>query len=265
MENGTKKILSFIIYSDFGFFKKPDVNIDYLTYEYIPKPVILGILGAICGLKGYAQDKSLPEYYSKLKDTKIGVQPLKINESSLPFTPEDFEPLNKSFLKTFVKYNNYHGYGSMEGDGNWILNEQILIKPAFRIFLMRNGADQKTFQNLRNNLQNNISIYTPYMGKNDFPLSYIYEGEYEYKEGSYGATEISSIFFKDAISSDSAPPFGEGDFFMIHHSYPYSMYKQQYIYRDVLYSNSKFNFDKNKISELGCYLCEIDGKNIFLF
>lgn len=62
------EILSLIIYSDFGIFKKPDVNVNYLTYEFIPKPLVLGILGAIAGFRGYNNQEAIPEYYRKLKN-----------------------------------------------------------------------------------------------------------------------------------------------------------------------------------------------------
>ena len=54
------KLLYFDISSDFGFFKKPDVNrgnngVLSLTYNIPPKPAILGILGSILGMKGLVQ------------------------------------------------------------------------------------------------------------------------------------------------------------------------------------------------------------------
>ncbi|MGH2611439.1 MAG: CRISPR-associated protein Cas5 [Rhabdochlamydiaceae bacterium] len=46
------KLVSFDIFSDFGFFKKPDINDFGLTYNLPPKSVILGIIGSILGLTG---------------------------------------------------------------------------------------------------------------------------------------------------------------------------------------------------------------------
>lgn len=46
------KLVSFDISSDFGFFKKPDINEFSLTYNLPPKPVVLGIIGSILGMKG---------------------------------------------------------------------------------------------------------------------------------------------------------------------------------------------------------------------
>lgn len=49
------RLIYFDISSDFGFFKKPDINKFSLTYNLPPKPAILGILGSILGMKGLNQ------------------------------------------------------------------------------------------------------------------------------------------------------------------------------------------------------------------
>ena len=49
-----QRLISFDIQADFGFFKKPDYNDGVLlTYNMLHKPALLGILGAIIGLRGY--------------------------------------------------------------------------------------------------------------------------------------------------------------------------------------------------------------------
>ena len=71
-----KKLISFIIKAEKGFMKKPDINEGiYLTYNMLHKPAILGILGAIIGLKGYEKNEVFPEYYRELKHIPVGVKP----------------------------------------------------------------------------------------------------------------------------------------------------------------------------------------------
>ena len=98
--NNINKIISFNIQSDFGMFKKPDVNNVYFTFNIVPKPTLLGILGAIIGLKGYSQmkkDDEFPEFYKKLQDLYIGI---------IPYG-------NKGvFQKRLIKYNNTVGYAN---------------------------------------------------------------------------------------------------------------------------------------------------------
>ena len=62
-----QRLISFDIQADFGFFKKPDYNDGVLlTYNMLHKPALLGILGAIIGLRGYQKKGEWPEYYQRL-------------------------------------------------------------------------------------------------------------------------------------------------------------------------------------------------------
>jgi len=74
-----KKLISFTIKSDFGMFKKPDINDKiFITYNIIPKTYIFGLLGAIMGYEGYAQNRDktkMPEFYEKLKDIRVAIAP----------------------------------------------------------------------------------------------------------------------------------------------------------------------------------------------
>ena len=47
------EVLKFTLSGKFAFFKVPNFNLNYLTFSHIPKPTLLGILGAICGYSGY--------------------------------------------------------------------------------------------------------------------------------------------------------------------------------------------------------------------
>lgn len=258
-------IFSFIIYSDFGFFKKPDANITYLTYEYIPKSALLGLLGSIIGLKGYIKNVQIPEFYRKLGSLKIGIQPLELANHSLPIVSGDFLPLTEPFPKTFVTYNNYHGYGSYEKSGNLIVTEQILIRPAFRIYLKCGEVDKDIFSKLMENLKNQRSYYIPYMGKNDFPASFIYEGEFTYRSSKEKNIKICTLFFMDIILKMGTTLLEEETFYKIYHNYPYCIENQQYRYKKAIYSDARFHIDRKALDENKYELCEINGKNIFLF
>ena len=258
-------IFSLIIYSDFGFFKKPDANISYLTYEYIPKPALLGLLGSIIGLKGYTKNTQIPEFYQKLESLKTGIQPLELANHSLPIVSSDFLPLREPFLKTFVKYNNYHGYGSYEPGGNLIITEQILIRPAFRIYFRCGEVHKDIFEKLKGNLENQRSHYVPYMGKNDFPASFIYEGEFTYRSSREKNIKICTLFFTDVISKIGTMLLEDETFYKIYHNYPYCIENQQYKYKKAIYSDARFHIDKNELDKNKYELCEINERNIFLF
>lgn len=160
-----KKLISFDINADFGFLKKPDTNEPvYITYNMLHKPSLLGILGAIIGLNGFKivletgrkkKRNYIPEYYAKLNGLQIGIQPLKSE--------------NGNYSKMIIRYNNSVGYASKEQGGNLLIDEQTLIEPSYRCFLILNLKEE--LQNkLYLNLKNNKAEFLPYLGKNDFSI-----------------------------------------------------------------------------------------------
>lgn len=187
MENN--KLVSFDLKADFGFFKKPDINNIYLTYNMLHKPAVLGILGAIVGLQGFQENSILPVYYQKLKHLKIGISPL--------------SSFNGNFTKHFVKYTNTTGMASKEEGGNLIIEEQVLIKPEYRCYLLLNIEDR-----LENDLYSNLKSYRaeflPYMGKNDFSAWWENFKEYESFDvfGFDKDYKVATLFRKEEAVSD---------------------------------------------------------------
>lgn len=156
--------LKFNLSGETAIFKRPDVNAYCLfTYSHIHKPALLGILGAICGFKGYNQQKAFnnkclaekrksdimeyPEFYEKLKDIKIAIIPK--------------QPTFSTKKQTF---NNSVGYANSDG-GTLIVVEQWLEKPDWDIYILLDGS--KETENLKYRLLNKDFVYVPYLGKND--------------------------------------------------------------------------------------------------
>lgn len=162
-----KNFISFDLCSDFGFFRKPDVNKIGLTYNIPPKPSLLGLLGSILGMSGInkqyesLEDQGLeknqetkhlfPEYYTKLKHLKIGIEPL-----------EGF-PFNK-IINTYNSRNSYFGNDKYE---NVLIHEQLLIRPQYTIYVYDNSQDN-IMAELTKRLKNNNPVFIPYLGKNEF-------------------------------------------------------------------------------------------------
>ncbi|TAF65410.1 MAG: type I-B CRISPR-associated protein Cas5 [Cytophagales bacterium] len=200
-----EKIISIDLRADFGFLKKPDTNEPiYLTFNMLHKPALLGILGAILGLGGFSEAKEeelkqpkakkggkqktiLPEYFNKLKELKIGIKPL--------------QDENGNFQKTIVKYNNGVGYANL--DGNLIVSEQTLIKPAYRCYLLLD-TDNELHKQLFEYMKDSKAEYLPYLGKNDFSLWWDNFQEYDFK--LFNTTEksfkLNSIFIKEQTLKD---------------------------------------------------------------
>lgn len=162
------KALKFRLSGKTAFFKKPDVNVNtYFTYNNIHKVALLGILGAVIGLKGHIQqsryiqennqDKDLeyPEFYLKLRNLKISI---------IPKGDKGY------FTKKVQIFNNSVGYASKEEGGNLVVREQWIENPEWEIYLLDdNSIDSNIFYKLKEYLLNRKCVYVPYLGKNDHP------------------------------------------------------------------------------------------------
>jgi len=196
-----KKLISIDLKADLGFLKKPDINEGiYLTYNALHKPVLLGILGAIVGLEGYQVRGQLPEYYVRLKNLRVGIQPLQAPKGN--------------FIKTVVQYNNGVGYASQEEGGNLIVKEQILIKPVFRCFLELD-EDDSLQERLLESLKNGEADFVPYFGKNEFSLWWENHRKHAYEAFLFDKDyEIATIFtksdqiVKEMVKKRIPSPFG---------------------------------------------------------
>ena len=192
---GDQKLISIDLRADFAFFKKPDYNDGLLlSYNIMHKPALLGILGAIIGLAGYQKKGELPEYYQKLKDLPVGVEPLGAEKGN--------------FQKTSVKYTNTVGYAN--DDGNLIVDETMLIKPCYRCYLLLDTAISEHAL-LYENLSRGYAEFIPYLGKNEFQASWMDSGgentfrEYIFlpranPERDY---KIKTLFRKTVVVNDS--------------------------------------------------------------
>lgn len=188
-----KKLISFDLYADMGFLKKPDINENYLTYNMLHKPCVLGILGAIAGLEGFCKNNELPKYYQELNHIPMGIKPI----------GEACE--NGNFGKTEIRYNNSTGLASKEEGGNLIISEQTLIKPAYRIFLLLDL--ENTDENIvYERICKQQAEYIPYLGKNDHSVWWRKEDVKEYDFQIFeGAVDfkIDTIFIKENSLADN--------------------------------------------------------------
>jgi len=248
-----KKLISFTIKAEKGFLKKPDINDGiYLTYNMLHKPALLGILGAIIGLKGYQKNGVLPEYYNELKDIPVGVAPVGAEKGN--------------FQKTKITYNNTTGMASNEPGGNLIITEQTLIKPSYKIYLLLD-LEKDNENKLYNNIKEQKAEYLPYLGKNDYSLWWHKETVEEYDEWKLfekkSNFKISTLFKKDeAIVSYIARAMGrralagQKNDFNYFERLPVNFNENlfQYNYGDFAYSNvileDEVKIDSNNLYEI---------------
>lgn len=174
--------LRFTLSGRTAMFKQPEVNAyRYYTYGNIHKIALQGILGAILGLSGYADQREnpFPAFYTELKDIKVSIVPK--NDKGM-------------FNKSFISFNNSVGYASKEQGGNLIVQEQWLIDPAWDIYLLLENRSAVEEEIVSRILESRF-VYTPYLGKNDHPASIIHASIVELEEAGEVET-IDSLFLK---------------------------------------------------------------------
>lgn len=183
----SQRLISFDIQADFGFFKKPDYNDGVLlTYNMLHKPALLGILGAIIGLRGYRKKGEWPEYYRRLATLPVGIEPLEGRHEK------------GNFRKTVVKYTNTVGYANQ--DGNLLVEESMLIRPAYRCYLLL-SEDHPDHRKLYGYIRKGWAEYIPYLGKNEYP-AWFGDSFREYPFKAFVPEtdfRVSSLFIKEGM------------------------------------------------------------------
>lgn len=173
-----------------AIFKKPEVNAyAYFTYNNIHKIALLGMLGAILGLKGYPKNKDELkeplEFYEKLKGLKVSIVP--------------HSDLGGHFVKKIHVFNNSVGYASDEAGGNLIVREQWLENPKWDIYLLNDGAvDSNLFHKLCSYLSEGKCTYIPYLGKNEHYANISDCSNITLEKGRTNV--INSLFIKSAAN-----------------------------------------------------------------
>ncbi|MEJ5258057.1 MAG: CRISPR-associated protein Cas5 [Fervidobacterium sp.] len=186
------KAFSFEIAGDMAFFKKNDANnIVLTTYNFIHKPAVLGIFGAILGLGGYklfdnGETNETVEFYDKLKNFNISI---------IPF-------YRKPLKKAIVKYNNSNGLASKEEGGILQVTEQIIAEPVrYRIVVPELDSftddERELYFELKESVRKEYSRYPVYLGKNEFLAYFENFGEFELKEVAESEVITNSLVRKN--------------------------------------------------------------------
>lgn len=150
------KILKFKLDGQFAFFKNPEVNSNYyFTFNNIHKVALMGILGAILGLKGYNQqgESDYPEFYEKLKGLRVSIVP-----------NGDVSPKKK--VQVFNNATMFYNENSKKCHDNLVVEEEWIEKPSWDIYIQINKDNEIEYELLSRILESRY-VYIPYLGKND--------------------------------------------------------------------------------------------------
>lgn len=142
------KIISFRISGAFGAFRDPSVTSNQTVY-YIPsKSAVIGILGAIIGIKRSDQLEDIysKEYLDFFKNTNIGIQ--------LESPP-----------KKVVYFTNHR---SIKEAKTKPFKTEVVENPRYTIYV---DTEKSYFEKLSNALMKNQFVYSPYLGHAYCPAS----------------------------------------------------------------------------------------------
>jgi CRISPR-associated protein Cas5h len=171
-------IIELDIWSRFGCFTKGFATSGgVLTYIIPPKTSLIGMIGAVLGIN-YDECTQINDYTLKFKiedlyDIKISVQPL----FDLKSKRVTFNQVNNSII-------NVH--------------QDVLINPYYKLFISFPENLKEEEKVFIERIKNKTTIYTLYMGRNEFPLNYELKNIFPY-ESKIITQENINDFFKDKV------------------------------------------------------------------
>lgn len=182
---GKINAISFELSSSFGFFHWGKTKGDRrMTNIFISRTEVLGIIGAIIGINGYAQEtfkKKLkvenhkPSFYEVLGGLNVGIIP-----KGKPVFFEDHlihRPMNE-----------------INSRGSLMVKMSGLVEPKFQVIISQGSVEQTVYEKIVLYLKNGWAEFIPYFGKNQFPvaISNVTEEELEVVDG--GEILIQSLY-----------------------------------------------------------------------
>ncbi len=227
------KLLKFNLSGKTAHFKKPDVNsYAYYTYNHIHRIALMGIIGAVIGLRGYShqyrQQDKYPEFYQELKDMRIGIVPPKDNRGY--------------FSKKIITFNNSVGYANIDAKNmpcNLVVREQWLEDVSWEIYLCLEDIQNKGIQHkIVDYFMKGKSEYIPYLGKNDH-FAEIKNPEILECNAIDFCEEIHSLFYYDKAALEEEPVDDEELPFLYRDYIPTSLngFNNKYEFKEVAFTN----------------------------
>ncbi|PMP86368.1 MAG: type I-B CRISPR-associated protein Cas5 [Thermodesulfobium narugense] len=159
------RLIIFDIEGPFAHFRKGYTTTSPVTYDFPPRTVLIGMLGA---LLGYDEDTYIESF--SLEKCKIGVGILKDNSI-------------RSGYKIKLKENWREGPGGKAEMKNVSqVGLEVLRYPSYRIYL--HHSDQNTFDAIKDCLINGESVFSPYLGLKEFACRLKYVDTYPFERHS---------------------------------------------------------------------------------
>lgn len=139
------EILKFTLSGAKATFTRPYYNSYYSTYSHIHKVALLGLLGAMIGIRREITKDGTLLAYNELESLKIAIIPHK----------EQFPVIRNTITETSGMYNNGFTY---------VADYDELCNPAWDIYVY--GNNNSHYEKVKEFILEKKSIYGIYLGKN---------------------------------------------------------------------------------------------------
>lgn len=178
IKNSKLEVIVFDVWAPFAYFRKPFTTTSALSFNFIPRSAIEGLIGTILGIKRDV-------IFTALANATIAVQIL----SEVKKIPFSINYTHSDFWDTFNQY--------IKGDPmnkkkpfNARTNMELLVDPKYRIYYWDTSDMQ---QQLELALKNHHTAYTPYLGTSSMIANFIYIDTFPYNTVVKDTAEIFSI------------------------------------------------------------------------
>jgi len=225
-----------IISGNWAHFKKPETNNNPLSHDLITKTALIGMIGAVLGIERADMKEMFPQLS---EDLLYGVQLLNpVKKVSWGFTSKTaINPTAAGSPKYF----------------------EFLKNPKFKVSIALNkNSSEKIFDDFRNSIAREESIYTPVLGWHNCPANLQLESDGNFSEiqhgvfETFGFVEAGNHQPKDFSGSfrvgfDRLPTYQDNDFWNLPNKY------KEIIYPDNPHSlkveGTFFNYTSDKGTE----------------
>lgn len=207
------RVLKFNISGKTAFFRNNNINDGDITFSYghIHYVALRGLLGAILGLSGHNasyfknQDENYihPDFYTKLKDIKCSIVPVKkyqISESNFKYI--DAYSFNRKKQTMTNNCGVSKNKDTKEGQ-NLIYTEQWIEDVSWDIYILLNSLDKDLSEKLVDYIFDNKAVYLPYLGKTNHLATITAPELLDAENVSITDFVVKGLFKTDSIIGDS--------------------------------------------------------------
>jgi CRISPR-associated protein Cas5h len=172
------KVIVFDVWAPFAYFRKGFTTTTAITFPFIPRSAVEGLVGAILGLESNECPK-------ELKNAGIAVGIIG-RISKVPFS------MMHTHVDAWKQFGTYLKTGHMRMEPEKFrarAKVEFLRDPKFRIYFSHDLQDD-----LKHKIQNHETVFTPYLGTSSMIANFAYVGEYPYSSMSPNeSVHVSSV------------------------------------------------------------------------